>query len=80
MKDRLWTLLAMAMLVLGMTAGPAMAHTLVVDPPGNDDTMTMSEIGGGALPEEAQGEGLIPGGPEGSYQQTPAPSGGLVVA
>lgn len=80
MKTRMGTLLAATLLALGLTAGPAAAHILVVDPPGDADTTMVSGIGGGALPESAAGAGLIPGGPTGSYLQSPAHDGGLVTA
>ncbi|MFO7777118.1 MAG: hypothetical protein R6V28_02070 [Nitriliruptoraceae bacterium] len=48
--------------------------------PGDADTTVVYGIGGPALPEQAQGAGLIPGGPTGSYLQGPAHDGGLVTA
>ena len=75
------TLIAVALSMLAMMAAPAAAHILVVDSPGGaGEPKVVSEIGGGALPDEAQGEGLIPGGPGGLYLQTPAHDGGLVTA
>lgn len=75
------TLATVALSMLAMMAAPASAHILVVDSPGgNGDPKVVSGIGGGALPGEAQGEGLIPGGPGGLYLQTPSHDGGLVTA
>lgn len=57
---------AAVLLVLAMMAGPAAAHILTVDPPGAGDGPPAgpfepgSWVGGGTLPSEAQGNGLIP--------------------
>lgn len=54
-------------------AVPASAHVLVVDPPGGETKVGW--VGAGALP--GKGQGLVPGGPTGSYLQTPAHAKGL---
>jgi hypothetical protein len=60
---------------IGLMAGPAAAHVLVVTPPGADEPVHEGWTGGGALP--GQGEGLVPGGPGGIYLQSPAHEKGL---
>jgi len=60
-----------------LTAAPASAHILVVDPPGSDEVKTVW-VGGGALP--GQGKGLVPGGPGGTIMQSPAHNKGLNTA
>ena len=58
----------------------ASAHNLHVDPPGNGGG-TVGDVGGQPLPENAQGNGLIPAGPNGIFGlQTPAHDGGLASA
>lgn len=73
------TLLIVAVLALGLMAGPAAAHNLEVTPHGNDKVIT-GWVGGGALPESAQGQGLMPGGPTGAYLQPPSHGKGLNTA
>jgi hypothetical protein len=58
---------------LVVSAVPASAHVLVVEPPGGD--VKVGWVGGGPLP--GQGKGLVPGGPTGSYLQSPAHAKGL---
>lgn len=70
------TLLALAIMLLGLLAGPAAAHNLEVTPKGNDKVIT-GWVGGGPLPEAAAGKGLIAGGPTGAYQQPPSHGKGL---
>jgi hypothetical protein len=65
--------LAVAVAVTGGIAAPASAHILVVNPPGGETKVNW--VGGGALP--GQGQGLVPGGPTGSYLQSPAHAKGL---
>lgn len=79
---RIVTLVAAALMVLGMLAGPAAAHHLVVDPPGaGEGPGAEAWVGGEPLPEDAQGRGLIPAGPGGVFGlQTPAHDSGLVSA
>ena len=59
MKKRVFTLLATTLLALGMMAVPAAAHVLVVDPPGQEEPVA-GWVGGPTLPEQAQGQGLMP--------------------
>jgi hypothetical protein len=68
---------AVLVLVLAL-ASPAFAHVLVVTPPGGD--VKVGWTGGPALPAAAKGKGLVPGGPTGSYMQSPAHGGGLNTA
>ena len=74
-------LLLATLLVLGLMAGPAAAHHLWVDAPGEPEAEAAphSEDGGwvGALDIPGEGEGLVPGGPDGSWSLTPAHDGGL---
>jgi hypothetical protein len=60
--------------LLAALAGPAGAHNLVVDPPGDSEPKS-GWVGGPALP--GQGQGLIPGGPGGEVLLAPAHGGGL---
>lgn len=62
-------------LTLTMSAG-ASAHNLHITTP--DGETHHHWVGGPALP--GQGEGLIPGGPDGSWTIVPAHEGGLVNA
>lgn len=79
MIRRLSVLAAATLMVLGMIAGPAAAHILVVNPPPEGHGPSMkAQVGGGQLP--GIGKGLIPGGPTGSYLQSPAHGGGLNTA
>lgn len=73
------TLLAVAIMMVGLMAGPAAAHILVVTPPGHDEAIT-GWVGGGPLPEQAKGQGLIPGGPTGEITQPPSHGHGLNTA
>ncbi len=57
-------------------AAPAGAHVLVVDPPGGETKVVW--VGAGELP--GKGQGLVPGGPTGSYLQSPAHAKGLNAA
>lgn len=78
---RTLTVSIVALFALAMMAGPAAAHHLVVVPPGGGQGPGEDAwVGGGPLPQAAQGEGLIPGGPTGSYRQSPAHGGGLNTA
>ena len=70
------TLLVLAIMLLGLMAGPAAAHILEVTPKGNDPVIT-GWVGGGPLPEAANGQGLIPGGPTGAFLQPPSHGTGL---
>jgi len=81
MIRRLSVLAAATLMVLGMIAGPAAAHVLVVSPPGGGQGPEDVRAGGGPLPESAQGEGLIPAGPNGMFGlQSPAHGKGLNTA
>ena len=56
---RLRVLIAGSVLLLA-TAAPAAAHHLVVDPQGGGNGPAAGQwVGGGPLPEQAQGQGLI---------------------
>ena len=82
MVRRIALLVTATFAMLGMIAGPAAAHHLVVEPPGGGQGPG-DEVwpGGGPLPEGAQGEGLIPAGPGGAFGlQSPAHDGGLNTA
>lgn len=74
------TLLTVVLSMMAMMALPAAAHVLVVDSPGGDGDPKVGWVGGGELPEAAEGNGLIPGGPTGAYLQSPSHDGGLVTA
>ncbi len=74
---RTLTLLSAVLLALGMMAGPAAAHFVTVDPKG-DGEGHVGWVGGEDLP--GQGQGLIPGGPQGDWMMTPAHDGGLNTA
>lgn len=76
---RTFRLLAAAVLMLGLMVGPAAAHNLEVAPHGTDEVHT-GWVGSGALPANAEGAGLIPGGPTGSYMQSPSHGSGLNTA
>lgn len=54
---RMIVLLATMLMALGMTAGPAAAHHLTVDPPGGEPKEVW--VGGPILPAAAQGQGLF---------------------
>ena len=74
-------LAAATLMVLGVIAGPAAAHILVIDPPGNGQGPAEGVwVGGGPLPESAEGGGLIAGGPSGAFEQPPAHGKGLNTA
>lgn len=78
---RTLTGLTATLFALAMMAGPAVAHHLVVDPPGGGEGPGEAIwVGGGPLPEQAQGQGLIPGGPTGAFLQSPAHDSGLNAA
>jgi hypothetical protein len=68
-------ILTTMLFTIGLMAGPAAAHILVVTPPGADGPANVGWVGGGELP--GQGKGLVPGGPTGSYLQSPAHAKGL---
>lgn len=74
---RMITLVAGTVLVLALMAAPATAHILVVDPPGAGQPAG-GWVGGPAL--SGQGKGLIPGGPEDAYLQSPSHVKGLNTA
>jgi hypothetical protein len=57
---------------------PASAHVIVVQPPGHEAPVVEGWTGGPALP--GKGKGLIPGGPTGSYLQSPSHAKGLVTS
>ena len=76
---RTFRLLAVTVLMAGLMAAPAAAHNLEVDPPGNDKVIH-GWVGGGPLPDSANGAGLIPGGPTGSFNQPPSHAKGLNTA
>ena len=82
MIRRLSVLAAATLMVLGMIAGPAAAHILVVEPPGGGQGPgEEAQVGGGALPDAAKGQGLIEGGPPWDrYLQSPAHGKGLNTA
>lgn len=69
------TLVAFAVVTVtgAALAAPAGAHILVVDPPGDDEKVVW--VGAGELP--GKGQGLVPGGPTGSYLQSPSHAKGL---
>lgn len=69
------TVLLVALLMLGLMAGPAAAHYLTVE--GKEDAVW---VGGGPLPENAAGKGLIPGGPGGIFILPPSHAKGLNTA
>jgi hypothetical protein len=71
---------AAALLTLALGAGPAAAHHLTVDPPG-EGGVKENWVGGPILPEAAGGQGLMDGPPflPGS-KQAPAHSKGLNTA
>jgi hypothetical protein len=58
-------------------AGPVAAHNLTVEPKGNAE---VKRGWVGALDVPGQGQGLIPGGPDGSWTLTPAHAKGLNTA
>ncbi len=81
MIRRLSVLAAATLMVLGMIAGPAAAHILVVEPPGGGQGPEDVRAGGGPLPAAAKGQGLIGAGPGGIFGlQSPAHDGGLNTA
>ena len=70
------SLIAATALMLAM-AIPASAHVRTVTPPGNTD----AKIGwSGSLALPANGQGLIPGGPDGTWMLSPSHANGLVTA
>ncbi len=82
MVRRTLVLAAATFMVLGTIAGPAAAHHLVVDPPGGGQGPGEEAwVGGEPLPENAQGQGLVPAGPGGAFGlQSAAHDGGLNTA
>lgn len=81
MIRRLSVLAAATLMALGMIAGPAAAHILVVEPPGGGQGPEDVRAGGGPLPAAAKGQGLIGAGPGGIFGlQSPAHDGGLNTA
>ena len=74
------TLLAVMTLVLLMAALPASAHYLTVTPDGSGEKTHW--VGGGTLPDAAQGAGLmeIGGGPDVGKLQPPSHGRGLNAA
>ena len=77
---RTWLVLVLTMvLMLGVVAGPAFGHVLEVDPPGGGQGPPAGQwVGGPPLPEAAQGEGLVVGGPPGEqFLQPPSHAEGL---
>ena len=74
MKRVLVTVLTAAGLTLA-AAAPASAHVLVVDNGQGEPKVQM--VGGGPLPDSATGKGLVPGGRDGAYLQSPAHAKGL---
>lgn len=76
------SLLLTTLLLLGLLAGPAAAHNLTVDPPGQSDG-TAGWVGGEPLPQEVDPDhpGLVVGGPpDDQVMQSPAHEGGLNTA
>ncbi len=73
-------LLAVMTLVLLMAALPATAHYLTVTPGGSE--VKTNWVGGPALPDAAQGQGLmeIGGGPDAGSLQPPSHGRGLNTA
>jgi hypothetical protein len=69
--------LAAIMATLMMLAAPAYAHNMTVTPPGTDREVHNWV---GALDIPGQGQGLIPGGPGGTWTLTPAHAKGLNTA
>ena len=63
---------------LALSGAPASAHLIIVDPPGSEEKVGW--VGGGPLPEAANGKGLIIGGPSGEYLQPPSHGKGLNTA
>ena len=61
-RTRVTSVAAAALLLLALTAGPAAAHNLTVEPEGNSGPKA-NWVGGPILPGTAQGEGLMDGPP-----------------
>lgn len=73
--------LVASLVSVGVSLGvalPASAHSIVVQPPGHEEPVVEGRVGSGPLP--GKGKGLIPGGPGGSYLQSPSHAKGLVSA
>ena len=62
---------------LALSGAPASAHVIIIDPPGSEEEPKVGWVGGGPLPDEAAGEGLVPGGLTGDYLQPPSHTKGL---
>ena len=85
-------LLLATLLLVGMLAAPASAHSLTMDPPGEGDGADPQGqespfpgvwVGGPLLGEfdpENRHPGLIPGGPGGEFLMPPSHDGGLNTA
>ena len=71
------TIVAALVLALALVS-TSFAHVLVVSPHGSD--VKIGWTGGPPLPDAAQGNGLIPGGPGGIYMQPPSHGNGLNTA
>ncbi|QBI19587.1 hypothetical protein ER308_08505 [Egibacter rhizosphaerae] len=81
-KTRAVVVLLATLLAVGMMAGPAAAHYLVVDPPGQDEAQ-VQWVGGPALPDATLGNealAVVGGGPDAGRMQSPAHEKGLNTA